>query len=123
MVEDAIRNYKEARIKKAEIEGKIKDAEAVIEAYGVNHISEFADGRLPLDGGIIAIKAGVAKPLKEGKPLSTIARTELAGALPPAYVKTTCDFSVLFNSQDKTVRQILAARGIEIVRDDKFTVI
>lgn len=47
----------------------------------------------------------------------------LAAALPPAYVKVACDFGVLYDSQDKVVRQILKARGIEIVREDKFAVI
>ena len=122
-VEKAIRAYKAATIQKAEIEGAIKDAEEVIEAYSLNHIGEFADGRLPMDEGVIAIKAGAAKPLKEGKPLPTVARSELAAALPPAYVKSSCDFTFLFNSQDKTVRQILASRGIEIVREDKFVVL
>ena len=46
-VEEAIRAYKAAKIQKAEIEGAIKDAEEVIEAYSLNHIGEFADGRLP----------------------------------------------------------------------------
>ena len=74
-VEKAIRAYKAAKIQKAEIEGAIKDAEEVIEAYSLNHIGEFADGRLPMDEGVIAIKAGAAKPLKEGKPLPTVARS------------------------------------------------
>ena len=72
---------------------------------------------------IIAIKAGAAKPIKEGKALSTAARAELASVLPAAYVKVACDFGVLYDSKDKTVRQILRSRGIEIVREDKFTVI
>lgn len=65
----------------------------------------------------------VTKEQAEGKPLSTAARAELASVLPPAYVKVACDFGVLFQSQDKAVRQILKARGIEIVREDKFTVL
>ena len=100
-VEEAVRTVKELKIKTAELNGRLKDAEA----------------------GIIAIKAGTAKPVKEGKPLSTAARSELAAALPPAYVKVACDFGVLYDSQDKVVRQILKARGIEIVREDKFAVI
>lgn len=121
--EKAVKTVKDLKIQAAEINGKIKDAEAIVEAYGLEHLSEFADGRLAVEGGIIAIKAGAAKPIKEGKPLSTAARSELAAALPAAYVKVACDFSVLYDSKDKTVRQILRSRGIEIVREDKFTVI
>lgn len=123
MAEDAIKAYKEAKLQEAEVKGKIQKAEEIIEAYGCAHVEEFTDGRLPLDSGIIAIKAGVAKPMKEGKALPTAARAELAAVLPPAYVKTSCDFGVLFGSQDKTVRQLLAVRGIEIVREDKYTVL
>ena len=121
--EKAVKTVKDLKIQAAEIHGKSKDAEASVEAYGLEHLSEFADGRLAVEGGIIAIKAGTAKPIKEGKPLSTAARSELAAALPAAYVKVACDFGVLYDSKDKTVRQILRSRGIEIVREDKFTVL
>lgn len=122
-VEAAVQTVRQLKIQASELAGRIKNAEAIVEAYGLEHLGEFADGRLALDAGIIALKAGTAKPLKEGKPLSTAARAELAAALPPAYVKVACDFGVLFQSQDKAVRQILKARGIEIVREDKFAVI
>lgn len=121
--EKAVKTVKDLKIQAAELSGKIKDCEAIIEAYGQEHIGEFADGRLAVEGGIIALKAGVAKPMKEGKALSTAARAELASVLPAAYVKVACDFGVLYDSKDKTVRQILRSRGIEIVREDKFTVI
>lgn len=122
-VEAAVQTVKDLKIQAAELNGRIKDAEAVVEAYGLDHMADFSDGRLAVATGIIAIKAGAAKPVKEGKPLSTAARSELAAALPPAYVKVACDFGILYDSQDKVVRQILKARGIEIVREDKFAVI
>ncbi|WP_300725872.1 hypothetical protein [uncultured Rikenella sp.] len=122
-VEKAVKTVKDLKIQAAELNGKIKDAEAIVEAYGIEHIADFTDGRLAVDTGVIAIKAGTAKPVKEGKPLSTAARSELAAALPAAYVKVACDFGVLYDCRDKTVRQLLKARGIEIVRDDKFTVL
>ena len=122
-VEKAVKTVKALKIQPAELNGKIKDAEAIVEAYGLEHLGEFADGRLAVDGGIIAIKAGTAKPIKEGKALSTAARAELASVLPAACVKVACDFGVLYDSKDKTVRQILRSRGIEIVREDKFTVL
>lgn len=121
--EQAIKDWKAAKIKEAEIKGVLSDAEAVVEAYSVNNIGEFADGRLAMDSGIIALRAGMAKPVKEGKALSTTARAELAAALPPAYVKTTCDFGLLYSAQDKTVRQILQSRGIEVLREDKYTIL
>ncbi|WP_304708424.1 hypothetical protein [uncultured Rikenella sp.] len=121
--EAAVQTVRQLKIQASELAGRIKDAEAVVEAYSVEHLGEFADGRLALDAGIIALKAGTAKPVKEGKPLSTAARAELAAALPAAYVKVACDFGVLFQSQDKAVRQILKARGIEIVREDRFVVL
>ncbi len=122
-VEKVVKSVKAMKIQAAEMSGKIKDAEAIVEAYGQEHLGEFADGRLAVDGGIIALKAGVAKPMKEGKALSTARRAELASVLPAAYVKVACDFGVLYDSKDKTVRQILKSRGIEIVREDKFAVI
>lgn len=121
-VESAIVLYQQAKIKEAEIKGKIRDAEAIIEAYGVDNIASFSDGRLAMESGVIAIKAGSAKPIKEGKALSTAARSELASVLPPIYTKISCDFTVLFDCKDKTVRQILKSRGVEIVKEDKFIV-
>lgn len=121
--EAAVQTVRQLKIQASELAGRIKDAEAVVEAYSVEHLGEFADGRLALDAGIIALKAGTAKPVKEGKALSTAARAELAAALPAAYVKVACDFGVLYDCKDKTVRQLLKVRGIEIVREDKFTVL
>ncbi len=121
--EAAVQTVRQLKIQASELAGRIKDAEAVVEAYGVEHLGEFADGRLAVETGVIAIKAGTAKPVKEGKALSTAARAELAAALPAAYVKVACDFGVLYDCKDKTVRQLLKVRGIEIVREDKFTVL
>lgn len=121
-VEQAIKAWKAAKIQSEEIKGKIKDAEDVISAYGINHIEEFADGRLPMESGVIAIKSGVAKAVKEGKALSATAKAELATVLPSAYVKVSPDFGILFGAQDKTVRQMLQARGIEVIREDIYYV-
>lgn len=85
-VEQAVKSVKAMKIQAAELSGKIKDAEAIVEAYGQEHLGEFADGRLAVDGGIIALKAGVAKPMKEGKALSTAARAELASEIGRAHV-------------------------------------
>lgn len=120
--EQAIKDWKAAKIQSEEIKGKMKDAEDIFSAYGINHIAEFADGRLPLESGVIAIKSGVAKAVKEGKPLSTTAKAELATVLPPSYVKVSPDFGILFSAQDKTVRQILQARGIEVIKEDIYYV-
>ena len=94
-VEKAVKTVKDLKIQAAELNGKIKDAEAIVEAYGLEHLGEFADGRLAVDGGIIAIKAGTAKPIKEGKALSTAARSELDSVLPAADVTVAWDFGVL----------------------------
>lgn len=121
--EAAITAYLQAKIKEADIKGSIKDAEEIIEAYSRENLESFSDGRMAMDNGIIAIRAGAAKPMKEGKALTTAARSELASALPAAYVKYSCEFSVLYDCTDKTVRQLLKSRGIEIVRDDKFVIL
>lgn len=120
--EQAIKDWTDAKIRADEIKGELEKSTAIITAYGINHIAEFADGRLVMDNGVLAIRSGVAKAVKEGKPLSTAAKAELAAALPVAYVKTACDFAVLFGAQDKTVRQILQSRGIEVVREDIYFV-
>lgn len=121
--EQAIAIYRTAKSVKQEAEAQMAEAERVIESFGRAHIGEFTDGRLELDSGTLAVKAGVAKPLKAGRPLTTECRVELAAHLPAAYVRPSCDFAVLYGCQDKMVRQLLAARGIEIVRDDKFVVL
>lgn len=58
-VEKAIRAYKAAKIQKAEIEGAIKDAEEVIEAYSLNHIGEFADGVCRWTKGLLRSRRGL----------------------------------------------------------------
>lgn len=50
-VEEAVRTVKELKIKAAELNGRLKDAEAVVEAYGLDHMADFSDGRLALEAG------------------------------------------------------------------------
>lgn len=121
--EQAIAIYRTAKSAKTEAEAQMDEAERIIESFGRAHLGEFADGRLELDSGTLAVKAGVAKPLKGGRPLTTAARIEFASQLPPAYVRLSCDFSELYGCPDKMVRRLLAAHGIEIVRDDRFIVL
>lgn len=121
--EQAIAIYRTAKSAKQESEAQMAEAERVIESFGRAHIGEFADGRLELDSGTLAVKAGVAKPIREGRPLTPAARDELAALLPPAYVRPTCDFAELYGCSDKMVRRLLASRGIEIVREDRFIVL
>lgn len=121
--EQAIALYRTAKSVNLESETQMREAERVIESFGREHLAEFTDGRLILDSGTLAVKAGVPKPLKSGRPLSTAARAELAILLPPAYVRPSCDFVELYGCQDKMVRQLLRSREIEIVRDDKFIIL
>ena len=121
--EQAIAVYRTAKSAKAEYEAVMADAERIINQFGRTHLEEFSDGRLELDSGTLAVKSGAAKPLKGGRPLTTAARAELAALLPEAYVRLSCDFTELYGCRDKMGRQLLVARGIEIVRDDKFVVL
>lgn len=121
--EQAVAIYRTAKSVKQEAEAQMAEAERIIESFGRAHIGEFADGRLELDSGTLAVKAGAAKPVRDGRPLNTAARIELAAQLPATYVRPCCDFSELYGCRDKIVRQLLAARGIEIVRDDRFIVL
>lgn len=122
-VEQAIAVYRTAKSLKQKFEAQMAEAERTIESFGRMHIDEFSDGRLELDSGTLAVKAGTAKPLREGRPLTTAARTELAALLPESYVRLSCDFVGLYGCSDKMVRRLLAARGIEIVREDRFVVL
>lgn len=122
-VEQAIALYRTAKAAKQQCEAQMAEADRIITAFGQSHLEEFTDGRLELDSGTLALRAGAAKPLKEGHPLSAAARSELAAVLPSAYVRPSCDFTSLYGCRDKVVRQLLAARGIEIVREDKFVVL
>lgn len=122
-VEQAIAIYRSAKAAKQEFEKQMAEAERIVEAFGRKHLSEFVEGRLALDSGTILLRSGAARPVRDGKPLSTAARTELAGLLPPGYVRPSCDFGELFGCRDKTVRQLLRSRNIEIVRDDKFAIL
>ncbi|MDE6499587.1 MAG: hypothetical protein K2K83_02635 [Rikenella sp.] len=121
--EQAIALYRTARNAKQESEAQMAEAERIIEAFGRTHLGDFADGRLELDSGTLAVKAGAAKPIKNGRPLPTAERIELANQLPPAYVRRSCDFAELYGCGDKMVRQLLAAHGVEIVREDRFVVL
>lgn len=120
--ENAIALYRAAKTAKMKFENQMAEAERTVEAFGRQHLDEFVEGRLALDSGTLAIWAGSAKPLKEGRPLSTADRKALASMLPEPYVRLSCDFGELFACHDKMVRQILKQQGVEVVRDDKIVV-
>lgn len=46
-VEEAVRTVKELKIKAAELNGRLKDAEAVVEAYGLDHMADFRTAGWP----------------------------------------------------------------------------
>lgn len=121
--EMAIESWKAYKSMERETKIALAAAEAVISTYAREHIAEFEDDKLALNKGIIAIRAGSATPVKGGKALTTMARTELAVLLPSNYVRIACDFAQLFGCEDKRVRQILEAYGIEIKRNDRYIVL
>lgn len=121
--EEAATAYLEAKRRKREAEGCMEEAETLVACYCREHLGDFTDDKLPLGEAMVAIKAGAAKPVKDGKALSTAARTALAAALPQQFVKIMPDFVALYGCQDKVVRQILRAQGVEIVREDKYIII
>lgn len=121
--EEAIRAYREAKLRELEVRNEIREAEEIINMYALDNIENFEDGSLQMEDATITIRAGVAKPVKDGRPLSSAEREELAQALPPAYTRPACDFGLLFSCEDKIVRQMLKARNIEVVREDRFVVL
>lgn len=121
--EMAIESWRAYKDMERETKAALAAAEAVIDTYAREHIAEFEDDKLALSKGIIAIRAGAAKPVKDGKALTTAARTELASLLPSNYVKIACDFAQLFGCEHKRVRQILEAYSIEIKREDRYVVL
>lgn len=121
--EEAVAAYLAAKRVKQENEARMKEAEELVACYCSEHMADFTDDRMPLGNAIVAIKAGTAKPVKDGKSLSTAACTALALALPEQFVKLQPDFMALYSCEDKVVRQILKSQGVEIVREDKFNII
>lgn len=121
--EEAIAAWKAYKDMEREAKAAITAAEAVIDTYAREHIAEFEDDKLALNKGVIAIRAGAAKPVKDGKSLPAKQRAQLAALLPADYVQLKCDFGTLYGCQDKRVRRILEAYGIEIKREDKYTVL
>lgn len=122
-VEAAIASWKECKEIERRNKAELEKLEQTIETYAREHIDDFEGDKLSLDNGTIAIKAGAAKPVKDGRPLSTIERAKLATIIPFDYVKLTCDYSALFKCEDKKVREILSANKINIVREDRYTVV
>lgn len=122
-IEQSVKEYLKAKQAKKAAEAAMNKAEAVITRYGRENLGNFIDKRLICGEGIIQLRAGVAKPLKEGKALSAIERNVLAADLPDEFVRMLPDFAALYNCQDVKVRQLLKMQGIEIVREDTFFVV
>ncbi|MFV0505905.1 MAG: hypothetical protein ACK5L5_04230 [Bacteroidales bacterium] len=123
VAEMAVSEFIKARNEKKSAEAVMKEAEATVEQYAMENNGAFVNGRLVLGSAIVQIKAGTAKPMKDGKPLSTAARAQLATELPQPFAKLSCDFGALYQCNDKSVRAILKANGVEVVKDDKYAIV
>lgn len=122
-VEQSVKEYLKAKQAKKAAEAAMSKAEAVITRYGQENLGDFVDKRLVCGDGIIQLRAGVAKPVREGKALSATERNVLAAELPGEFVRMIPDYIALFNCPDVKVRQLLKMQGIEIVREDTFAVV
>lgn len=122
-VEAAIASWKECKNIERRNKAELEKLERTIEVYAREHIGDFKGDKLLLDNGTIVIKSGIAKPIKDGKPLTTSERLRLATILPSDYVKLTCDYSALFKCEDKKIREVLSANKINIVREDRYALI
>lgn len=122
-VEQSVKEYLKAKQAKKAAEAVMNKAEAVIARYGRENLGNFIDKRLICGEGIIQLRAGVAKPVKEGKALSATERNVLAAELPGEFVRMIPDYIALFNCPDVKVRQLLKMQGIEIVREDTFSIV
>lgn len=122
-VEQSVKEYLKAKQAKKAAEAAMNKAEAVIARYGRENLGNFIDKCLICGEGIIQLRAGVAKPVKEGKALSATERNVLAAELPGEFVRMIPDYIALFNCPDVKVRQLLKMHGVEIVREDTFAVV
>lgn len=120
--DNAAKEYLELKREKEAIESKMKTAQDLVEVYCKEYISDFDGGRLLLGSAIVKIVSGTAKPLKDGKALTQEARAEFVLALPKKYVKIQPECSLLYKCDDKEVRQIMRAHGIEIVKEDRLAI-
>lgn len=121
--EMALSSYKDAERRKAVAEAEMKAHKEQVETYAREHVTDFTDGSLILTNGSIKIVAGTAKPVRDGKALTKAERLVLAEALPADYVTMSIDCAALYVSDDKKVRQILNAAGVQIVKEDNYKII
>lgn len=118
----AIAAYKEADRKATALAAEMKAHKAKVETYAREHVGDFVDKDMVLENGKISLVAGAAKPLRDGKPLKKEDKIQLAKLLPGEYVAISIDCAALFASDDKKVRHILNAAGVQIVKEDNYKI-
>lgn len=113
------------------LRGQIKDLkakEAVLQGevnvYSDAHISNFVDGQLALENGILKIQQNPPKLVHAGseKALTTAERELLAAALGKAYVQTKPNLSKMIArlNGDKLLKKLLEAKGFLVVQGSKY---
>lgn len=121
--EKALASYKDAERRKAVAEAEMEAHGERIKAYANEHVDDFVGKELMLENGVVKLVAGVAKAICDGKALSKEGKIQLAKKLPANYVTMSIDCAALYVSDDKKVRQILNAAGVQIVKEDNYKIV
>lgn len=107
---------------------KAKEADLVQEIcnYADEHISDFIENQLPLENGVIKIKANPPKLVHQGseKALTTVQRVEFAENLPKDYVELKPNLTKMIArvNGDKGLKQLLQSKKIEVIQSNKFDI-
>ncbi len=105
---------------------KAKDAklQEVVNEYSDKHISEFVEGKLALEKGILKIQQNPPKLVYEGseKSLNTLERELLAEELTKDYVQTKPNLSKMIArlNGDKILKKLLQAKRFSIIQSSKY---
>ncbi len=123
-IEQSISELFSVRSQIKDLKAKESRLQEVVDDYSDQHISEFTDGQLVLENGILKIQQNPPKLVHTGseKALTTAERELLAEELGKDYVQTKPNLTKMIArlNGDKLLKKLLQAKGFLIVQSSKY---
>jgi hypothetical protein len=125
-IEQVLEQLLEVKTQQANLKEQEEKLQEKVDAYSNEHFHEFVDNALSLNKGVIKLVQNPPKLVHEGseKALTDKDRVALCEVLPTDYVETKPNLTKIIARLhgDKSLKQLLKAKGIGIVQNSRYQV-
>ena len=125
MIEGKLKELFEVNSQMKDLKARAAELQQDVNAYSDEHISDFVDGQLTLESGVIKIQQNPPKlvHLKSEKTVSTADRELFTDDLDKDYVQRKPNLAKIAArvNGDKVLKKQLQAKGYAVVQDSRYS--